>query len=152
MAGHETTILPPRDEAAFHALVDQLRSGGPVPRLTLSDGTTIDLPDEIAEALRRIVGALALGQAVTVAPQHTTLTTQQAADLLGVSRPTLVKLLDDGALPHTRPGRHRRVHLTDVLAYRDTIRRDSHAALDELAAISDEAGLYEDTATPRRTR
>ena len=152
MAVRETTIMPPEDEAAFRALVEQLRASDELAGLTLGDGTRIRLPDEVAQALQGIVEALAEGKAVTVAPQHTTLTTQQAADLLGISRPTLVKLLEEGEIPHTRPGRHRRVRLSDVLAYRDAMRRDAHEALDELAGISEEAGLYEETAAPKRTR
>lgn len=152
MAVRETTIMPPEDEAAFRALVEQLRASDELAGLTLADGTRIRLPDEVAQALRGIVEALAEGKAVTVAPQHTTLTTQQAADLLGISRPTLVKLLEEGEIPHTRPGRHRRVRLSDVLVYRDAMRRDAHEALDELAGISEEAGLYEETAAPKRTR
>jgi len=152
VAARETTILPPEDEAAFRTLVEQLRGSDEPAGLTLADGTRIRLPGEVAQALCGIVEALAEGKAVTVAPQHTTLTTQQAADLLGVSRPTLVKLLEEGSIPHTRPGRHRRVRLSDVLAYRDAMRHDAHDALAELADGSEEAGLYEETATPERTR
>jgi excisionase family DNA binding protein len=65
----------------------------------------------LVEAIR----ALAYGYAVTTAPQNTTLTTQLAADLLGVSRPTLTKLLDEGKIPHSRPDSHRRIKLADLL-------------------------------------
>lgn len=151
MAERDTTILPPDDEAAFRALVDGLRNTT-VPSLTLADGSTIDLPVDIAEALRGIVEALAQGKAVTVAPQHTTLTTQQAADLLGISRPTFVKRLEEGDIPFTKPGRHRRVRLSDVLAYRNRMRSESSEALDRLAQISQDAGLYESADRPKRTR
>jgi len=60
-------------------------------------GTRVDMPDELHEALRDVIGALAQGMAITVAPMHTTLTTSEAAQLLGVSRPALVKLLEDAA-------------------------------------------------------
>lgn len=151
MATRETTILPPDDEATFRALADGLRNST-VPSLTLADGSTIDLPVDIAEALRSIVEALAQGKAVTVAPQHTTLTTQQAADLLGISRPTFVKRLEEGDIPFSKPGRHRRVRLSDVLAYRDRMRSESSDALDRLAQISQDAGLYESADRPKRTR
>jgi excisionase family DNA binding protein len=151
VAERDTTILPPDDEAAFRALVDGLRNTT-VPSLTLADGSTIDLPVDIAEALRGIVEALAQGKAVTVAPQHTTLTTQQAADLLGISRPTFVKRLEEGDIPFTKPGRHRRVRLSDVLAYRNRMRSESSEALDRLAQISQDAGLYESADRPKRTR
>jgi excisionase family DNA binding protein len=95
---------------------------------------------------------MAQGKAVTVAPHHTTLTTQQAADLIGVSRPTLIKLLDEGEIAYTQPGRHRRLRLSDVLAYRDRIRHERDQRLDELADLSDKAGLYEDDVTRTRLR
>lgn len=151
MADRGTTLLPPDDEATFRALVAGFR-GNAVPSLTLPDGTTLDLPVDIAEALRGIVEALAEGKAVTVAPQHTTLTTQQAADLLGISRPTFVKRLEEGDIPFTKPGRHRRVRLSDVLAYRERMRTESSDALDRLAEISQDAGLYESADRPKRTR
>lgn len=89
---------------------------------------------------------------MTVAPQHTTLTTQQAADLLGVSRPTLIRLLEAGEISYTTPGRHRRLRLSDVLDYRDRVRHERDRRLDELADLSDEAGLYGDEVARTRLR
>ncbi|MFD5039164.1 excisionase family DNA-binding protein [Streptomyces sp. NPDC058377] len=66
------------------------------------DGSTRTLPPEVYEALMAVVRALSEGKAVTVAPVNTTLTTQEAADLLGVSRPTFVKILDEGSVPFSR--------------------------------------------------
>jgi len=151
MTVRDRTVLPPEDDAAFRSLVaqlDELRAA----ELVLTDGTRLPLPEPIAEVLSEVAHALAQGQAVTVAPQHTTLTTQQAADLLGVSRPTLVKLLESGELPYTQPGRHRRIRLTDLLAYRERIRTERKEELDELARISDDAGLYDDEVTRTRVR
>jgi excisionase family DNA binding protein len=83
---------------------------------------------------------------------HQRLTTQEAADLLGISRPTLVKLLEAGEIPFEQPGRHRRVRLADVLSYRERASAERRAALDHMVEIADEADLYELTATPKRTR
>lgn len=151
MSVQDRTVLPPEDDAAFRQIVAQL-VGDQVPELLMPDGTRIALPSEVATVLRDVVAAMAEGKAVTVAPQHTTLTTQQAADLLGVSRPTLIKLLEAGEIPYTTPGRHRRLRLSDVLDYRDRIRHERDRRLDELADVSDEAGRYGDEAARTRLR
>jgi excisionase family DNA binding protein len=95
---------------------------------------------------------MAYGQAVTIAPVHQRLTTQEAAVLLGISRPTFVKLLDAGEIPYEQPGRHRRVLLTDVLAYRERRSSRRGEALDRMVEISENAGMYERAATPKRSR
>ncbi|WP_405389487.1 helix-turn-helix domain-containing protein [Streptomyces sp. NBC_01102] len=107
------------------------------------DGTTRTLPSEVYEALMVVVRALSEGKAVTVAPVNTTLTTQEAADLLGVSRPTLVKILDEGGISFSRPGRHRRVLLADVLAYKEQRRTRRRQGLDELVELTEDSGLYD---------
>jgi len=95
---------------------------------------------------------MAQGQAVKVVPVSQRLTTQEAADLLGVSRPAVVKLLGSGEIPFELPGRHRRVRLADVLAYRERASDERRVALDRMVEIADAADLYEGTATPKRTR
>ncbi len=90
------------------------------------------LPPEVFEVLREVVAALAQGQAVTIAPVHQRISTQEAADLLGISRTTLVKLLEDGEIPYEQPGRHRRVLLYDVLAYRKRQSTKARQALDDM--------------------
>ncbi len=149
----EHTVLPPTEP--LDELVAMLRTfSGPELATTLSgpNGQHLILPAEVFEVLRDIVEAMAAGQAVTIAPVHQRLTTQEAADLLGVSRPTLVKLLEAGDIPFEQPGRHRRVRLADVLAYRARSSLERRAALDRMVEIADEADMYERTATPKRTR
>jgi excisionase family DNA binding protein len=89
----------------------------------------IDLPGAIHEALTKVVAALHAGKAVTIAPQTMTLTTQQAADLLGVSRPTIVRLINDNVLPAERIGNRHRLLLDDVLSYREKRRKRQYDAL-----------------------
>lgn len=139
----DRTVFPPPDrDPEFDKLVRYLKEMTQ-PQLVIHDDDRIPLPREVAEVLRSVVFALHDGHAVTIAPQHTTLTTQEAADILGVSRPTLVKLLEDDVIPHTRPGRHRRVRLSDVLDYQGRQRHHRDTALDELAGLSADAGLYD---------
>jgi excisionase family DNA binding protein len=83
------------------------------------------------------------GMGVNVAPLNATLTTQEAADYLGVSRPTVVRLLDAGEIPMSRPGRHRYVRLVDLIAYAERVRKTRANALDEMAREAEAAGLYD---------
>ncbi|HNA99394.1 MAG TPA: excisionase family DNA-binding protein [Marmoricola sp.] len=113
------------------------------PALVSADGTEVPLPREIHDVLLQVVQALQAGMGVNVAPLNATLTTQEAADYLGVSRPTVVRLLDAGEIPMSRPGRHRYVRLVDLMAYAERVRRTRADALDEMAREAEAAGLYD---------
>lgn len=115
--------------------------GRPAPRYLLAGATAgdqVELPEEIYGVLRQVVEAMQRGLSVTISPVSQTLTTQQAADLLNVSRPTLVKILTEGALPFERVGTHRRIKLADLLAFREDRRRAQYATLEALSADVDE--------------
>lgn len=146
----EQTILP--DAANTAEVVDLLQvlrdRGRQVPtaraRLVSADGSSSKpLPDSLHDILVKALEALASGYAVTIAPQHTTLTTQQAADMLGVSRPTLTKLLEEGKIPFERPNSHRRIKLADVLKYQEERRLERRQLLRRMTAESVEMGLYD---------
>lgn len=107
------------------------------------DHDPVELPEEVYEVLLGVVDAMRKGLSVTVSPTSQVLTTQQAADLLGISRPTLIKALDEGQLPYTRSGTHRRIALTDVLDYRERRRRAQYAAIDALSVDVDETSDIE---------
>ncbi|MEU4801632.1 helix-turn-helix domain-containing protein [Actinosynnema sp. NPDC023587] len=144
------TLLPPggsqRDLAhAAEALHGHTRLVGP-------DGTEIKLPGEVFAALREVVEALSNGLAITIAPHTTQLTTQQAADILNVSRPTLVKLLEGGEIPFEMRGRHRRVRLAELVDYQERARVRRRSALDELAREAAEDGSYDAVDQLPRTR
>jgi excisionase family DNA binding protein len=107
----------------------------------------------IHAVLRQVINAMSQGQAVTVSPQSRTLTTQQAADLLGISRPALVKLLDAGDIPFEKVSTHRRVLLRDVLDYREKRRVAQCEALEATSvAIGSEDDMDETLADLREAR
>ena len=125
----------------------------PQPALVEADGTRIEVPGQVFEALVQVATAMAHGQGVTVMPQNALLTTQEAAELLGISRPTLVRLLGEGEIAYEQRGRHRRIMLSDLLAYQDQMRLERRESLDRMAHEGQAAGLYEATAgPPPRTR
>lgn len=101
-------------------------------------------PAAAMTAIERVLETMAEGGGVAIIALDAELTTQEAADLLGVSRPTLIKLLEDGALPFRVLGAHRRLKAADVLAFRDRRRAAQDAMLDELVAENQRAGLYDE--------
>ena len=102
---------------------------------------TMELPAPAVRLLLDILEHMARGNAVTLLPIHAELTTQQAADLLNVSRPHLVQQLDEGKIPYRKVGTHRRVRTEDVLRYREEMERKRREVLNELAAHDQELGL-----------
>lgn len=94
----------------------------------------ITLPAAAVRLLVDLLAAMAEGNAVTVIPIHAELTTQQAADLLGVSRPFLIKQIDEGHLPHHMAGTHRRILFKDLMIYKRTQQERQMKALENLAA------------------
>lgn len=120
----------------IHTMLTADEATNPIPRFYLVGSGAeepVELPEEVYLVLRRVVDAMRKGLSVTISPSSQTLTTQQAADLLGISRPTLIKALDGGKLPYTRSGTHRRLALTDVLDYRERRRRNQYAAIEALS-------------------
>ncbi len=105
------------------------------------DGQDMILPRQALILLRDLLADMAQGDAVAVVPLHAEITTQQAADILNVSRPYLVTLLEKGELRYTKVGTHRRIRLSDLMAYKDKIRKQSAKAMDELVSIAQENDL-----------
>ncbi|MEK1887684.1 MAG: excisionase family DNA-binding protein [Phyllobacterium sp.] len=101
----------------------------------------IELPAGAVKLLMAVLEDMASGRAVTIVPQNAELTTQQAADVLNVSRPFLIGLLDEKKLPFRMVGTHRRVRFEDVLNYKEAIDTERRKVLGELAAEAQELGM-----------
>ena len=99
------------------------------------------IPAVAVRLLVELLSAMAEGNAVTLIPIHAELTTQQAADLLGVSRPFLVRHLEDGKIPFRKIGTHRRILFSDLTKFKHEMHANRLNALDELAAQAQELNM-----------
>lgn len=101
----------------------------------------IILPGHVLQILLDVLSEMSKGNAISLIPHHQEISTQEAANLLNVSRPFLVGLLENGEIPFRKVGAHRRVKLTDVLEYKDQSDAKRLQALNELTALSQEEGM-----------
>lgn len=136
-----------RAERAHRRIADYLAAhpDGPNDVSILVEGDLDDalvVPRPVVEMIAHMLGQLAAGRGVAVIPSHAELTTQQAADMLNVSRPYLIGLLESGQIPYRTVGRHRRVTFEALMEFKrqDDLKR--RAAADDLADLSQELGLY----------
>lgn len=123
---------------ALRQQIDGISRAHRTARLVAPTGETMEIPASAFHALRLVVQGMACGQTMTLVPHGRELTTQEAADLLHVSRPHLVKLLDAGTIAHYKVGTHRRLRTEDVLAYREARAGVRREKLDELTRLSEE--------------
>lgn len=110
-------------------------------RVEGDDSEVLVVPRPGAIMLAQVMGLLANGQGVALVPSEAQLTTQQAADMLNVSRPFLIGLLESGKIDYTKVGRHRRVAFATLMEYKRHADQRSRAAADELGALGQELGL-----------
>jgi excisionase family DNA binding protein len=109
--------------------------------LTMPNGEVFDVPPSLMHALWAALDTFVQGDAVAIVPADLTLTTTEAADVLGISRTYLVKLIDQGELPFQWVGSHRRLRVEDLLAYRKIRQSKQRSALTELIEESERIGL-----------
>lgn len=131
----EQTVEPAADELPALALILQALQQPASAKLVGPDGIAIPLTPSVYEALHLVLACLARGEAISLVPAHTMLTTNEAADILNVSRPFLIKLLERGEIPYGMAGTHRRIAFHDLVSYRQRRRADRKAALKELAEL-----------------
>lgn len=123
-------------------LLELFRSETQPPALVDEHGRRQDLPRPIYDLLVRVASALQEGKVISLVPETQELTTQAAANILGVSRPHLIKLLESNQLAYDMVGTHRRIKMKDLMAFQQERDRKRRLALDDLSRKVAEAGLY----------
>ncbi len=131
----------PGEASALKSLdhqIEQIYGRESSARLLDAEGNATDIPAAALRALRLVVRRMAEGEKLALLAHGEELSTQQAAEILHVSRPHLIKLLERGEIPFHMAGTHRRVSTVDVLAYRASTDARRHEKLDELARMGEE--------------
>ena len=147
-----TAVLTPEIPSEAEALVAKETKDILAPRLgtmstfdvkalNLASEPTLRIPASAARLLVQILDEMSRGNAVKIVPVRAELTTQEAADLLNVSRPTLIQLLEEGKIPYRKVGTHRRVRMEKLITYKRQLEADRRAALASLVAYDQEIGL-----------
>ncbi len=142
----DAITIQPEDAAELHVVSKLLRRGS----LTLVGpaGEHATLPAPLQDLLKDIVQNLEKGRSLVLLPEEQQVTSQRAAELLGMSRPYLIQLLNAGEMPCHLVGKHRRIALRDVVAYAQRRSEGRRAALDKMARDAFDAGLYDNASIP----
>jgi excisionase family DNA binding protein len=144
----EPVSLPASQEEQVHQLSALMARDGKARLVGRGGEPALELPDTVFELLLQILRGMEQGKAISIVPVMQNLTTQQAAEMLGVSRPFLVKLLDAGTLPFHMVGTHRRIYLRDLLKYKEGRDRERHLAINRIGQAAEDAGLYDKVLLP----
>ena len=141
---------PPEQQAqvaalsrAMEGMVQAPKRRAPKCQLVGPSGEATSVPESVFYVLERVAEVMARGDSITVVPVGKEITTQQAADLLNVSRQYLVRLLDEGRIPFRKTGKHRRLRIQDVLAFKEERDKDRRAGLRELSRLTQDLGGYD---------
>jgi excisionase family DNA binding protein len=141
---------PPEQQAqvaalsrAIERMVQARKRRAPKCQLVGPNGEAISIPESVFYVLERVAEVMARGDSITVVPVGKEVTTQQAADLLNVSRQYLVRLLDEGRIPFRKTGKHRRLRIEDVLSFKEQRDKDRRAGLRELSRLTQDFGGYD---------
>ena len=117
-------------------------------KLVGPDGEQIAIPEPVHDLLLMVLKTLQAGEAVSIVLEHQQLTTQRAANILGVSRPFLLRLLENGDMPFHMAGSHRRIYLRDLLDYKRRSDAARHDGINNMALAEMEAGTYDRVVLP----
>jgi len=145
-----TTTLTSPEEIALAKLSSQelaavIESNGAAQKINVVDKSgqnhEVTLPSSALQMMIEVLTQLGNGNAVNITPIHAELTTQEGADMLNMSRPTFIKLLDSDAIPFNRTGNRRKVPFSALMEYKKKIEASRLATLDELSELDQEMGM-----------
>lgn len=128
--------------SALAAVIEQINSQDPEIEIEETKDK-IKIPLKALKLLGSILKAMSEGIPISMVPMATEVTTQKAAEMLGCSRPHLVKLLEDGKIEYTNVGRHRRIKFEDVLKYKEQMKKAQKQHIIDIMNSDEEAGLYD---------
>jgi excisionase family DNA binding protein len=130
---------------SYNALAEMLKSlKSENPEIEIEETSEkIRIPLRILKLLAKILKATSQGKPVSIMPVATEMTTQSAAEFLGCSRPHLVKLLEEGKIPYTKIGKHRRVLFEELVAYKKKMKAEQEKRLSNMMRSDEELGLYD---------
>lgn len=140
---HEPITANENEKPALRKIEGVLNNTRQAPKLVGPNGEEIELPVSVFQVLRQIVYHMMHGRAISIVPISKELSTQEAADILNVSRPYLVKILEEGKIPFIKVGSHRRIRFADLMLYKKQRDEERQRALAEITHISEDAGLYD---------
>lgn len=142
MGQDQETVIPEQEDVQTFEKIEEILKRYQA-QLIGPEGQVTPIPPKMYHLMVRFAHLLATNKVVLLTPMDKDLTTQEAALYLGISRPTLVKLLAEGEIPFTQPGKHRRIQFENIKAYRDTRLAKRKKVLGDLTQMSEEMGGYD---------
>ncbi len=145
MTASSLIVQPPKNKEELNEIIELVKKISNMDKfvMTKADGEEIELPQVVSQVLYEIITILSQGGSMTIIPMDKELTTQQAADILNVSRPYFVKLLENDIIPYHKTGTHRKILMKDLIEYKNQISKKRKAKLSEMIDLSQELGLYD---------
>jgi excisionase family DNA binding protein len=128
--------------SALASVIEQLHSEQPEIEIEETN-EKIKIPLSALKLLGEILKAMGQGKLISIVPIATEVTTQAAAELIGCSRPHLVKLLEEGQISYTKVGKHRRIKFEDVMNYRNQLKHQQKQNIIDIMNLDEETGLYD---------
>lgn len=145
MAAQGFIIQPPKGDVEKKEISDLENNVSYKDKIIImtANGQQIEMPFVVSQALVEVIKTLSKGDSLTLIPMNKELTTQQASDILNVSRPYFIKLLENGEIPYRKTGTHRKIMMQDLMDYREKRNKNRKEKISELSQFSQELGLYD---------